>query len=89
MSKEITPAGIISKDGDAMASDLSVKADRRVVLKLDLLLVPMCCAMYLLAFLDRSNIGNGRVAGLQADLKMTDIQYQTGNYHYSRIAATK
>lgn len=33
---------------------------------------------YLLAFLDRSNIGNARVAGLQKNLKMTDIQYQTG-----------
>jgi hypothetical protein len=29
----------------------------------------------LLSFIDRVNIGNARVAGLQADLKMSDHQY--------------
>jgi hypothetical protein len=36
--------------------------------------------LYLLAFLDRSNIGNARVAGLQADLGMSDHQYETGKH---------
>jgi hypothetical protein len=31
-----------------------------------------------MGFLDRANIGNARVAGLQADLRMTDVQYETG-----------
>ncbi|KAF9026961.1 MFS general substrate transporter [Hymenopellis radicata] len=31
---------------------------------------------YLLSFLDRVNIGNARIAGLQADLGLTDHQYQ-------------
>jgi hypothetical protein len=35
---------------------------------------------YLIAFLDRSNIGNARVAGLQKDLKLTDVEYQIGAY---------
>ncbi|EEB90977.1 hypothetical protein MPER_10743, partial [Moniliophthora perniciosa FA553] len=38
---------------------------------------------YLLSFLDRANIGNARVAGLQKALNMTDHQYQivvTGLY---------
>jgi hypothetical protein len=52
--------------------------ERKTVLKLDLLLVPMMCMIYLLAFLDRANIGNARVAGLQKDLGITDHQYQTG-----------
>ena len=29
----------------------------------------------LLSFIDRVNIGNARVAGLQTDLKMSDYQY--------------
>lgn len=52
--------------------------DKKVLLRLDLLLVPLMCSMYLLAFLDRANIGNARVAGLQKDLGITDTQYQTG-----------
>ena len=53
-------------------------SERKTVLKLDLLLVTTMAILYLLAFLDRSNIGNARVAGLQADLGMSDHQYQIG-----------
>lgn len=52
--------------------------ERRTLLKLDLLLPPAMAILYLLAFLDRSNIGNARVAGLQSDLGMSDHEYQTG-----------
>lgn len=54
------------------------KLERKTLLKLDLLLIPMMCGIYLLAFLDRSNIGNARIAGLQDDLGLTDHQYKTG-----------
>lgn len=53
-------------------------SERRTILKLDLLLVTTMAILYLLAFLDRSNIGNARVAGLQADLGMSDHQHQIG-----------
>ncbi|EEH21202.2 hypothetical protein PABG_03433 [Paracoccidioides brasiliensis Pb03] len=53
------------------------KLDRKILLKLDLILVPMMGMLYLLAFLDRANIGNARVAGLQKDLGINDTQYQT------------
>ncbi|KAF7545966.1 hypothetical protein G7046_g9439 [Stylonectria norvegica] len=33
--------------------------------------------VYLLAFLDRANVRNARVAGLRADLALADTQYQT------------
>lgn len=54
------------------------KLESQTVFRLDILLVPMMCAIYLLAFLDRANIGNARIAGLQEDLGLTDRQYQTG-----------
>ena len=37
------------------------RLDRKLVLKLDLVLVPIVAMFYLLAFLDRANIGNARV----------------------------
>ncbi|KAG9217884.1 hypothetical protein CCMSSC00406_0005254 [Pleurotus cornucopiae] len=49
--------------------------EKRVWRKLDLYVLPVVAMFYLLSLLDRSNIGNARVAGLQKDLKMTNNQY--------------
>jgi hypothetical protein len=66
---------------DPMQLDEAEKAlEKKTLFKLDILLVPLMCAIYLISFLDRANIGNARVAGLQEDLKLTDRQYQTGVY---------
>lgn len=37
---------------------------------MDLHVVPILFLLFLLAFLDRTNIGNAKIQGLQADLKM-------------------
>ena len=42
---------------------------------MDLRLIPMLAALYLLSFLDRGNIGNAKIQGLQTDLKLTGPQY--------------
>ena len=42
---------------------------------MDLHLIPMLALLYLLAFLDRGNIGNARIEGLDKDLKLTGSQY--------------
>jgi len=65
---------------EAVDRHVDPELDRQTLLRLDFLLVPLVCCMYLLAFLDRANIGNARVAGLQRDLGITDIQYQTGMF---------
>lgn len=33
------------------------------------------CILYLMAFLDRANIGNAKIDGLPADLRLTPGQY--------------
>ncbi|KAI0467488.1 major facilitator superfamily domain-containing protein [Xylaria cf. heliscus] len=50
--------------------------ERRVVRKIDLHLIPLVMSLYLVAFLDRSNIGNAQVAGMSKDLGLNDDQYQ-------------
>ncbi|CAD6589177.1 MAG: hypothetical protein TREMPRED_005279, partial [Tremellales sp. Tagirdzhanova-0007] len=45
--------------------------------KLDLFLLPAVTLIYFLNFLDRSNIGNAKTAGLQTDLKLSNRQYST------------
>ncbi|WAQ87751.1 hypothetical protein PtA15_8A657 [Puccinia triticina] len=48
---------------------------KRALLKLDLLLIPTLGLFYFLSFLDRSNLGNVRIIGLQKDLRMTDHDF--------------
>ncbi|TVY38865.1 MFS transporter, partial [Lachnellula subtilissima] len=50
--------------------------EKRVVRKLDKRLVSLAFVLYLLAYLDRSNIGNAKIAGLDTDLHLTSPQYQ-------------
>lgn len=74
--EDLNPSKLQTEDGIAELQ-FDRKLERKTVAKLDFLLVPLMCGLYLLAFLDRSNIGNARIAGLQEDLNMTDHQYQT------------
>ncbi|RMZ80627.1 hypothetical protein DV738_g2586, partial [Chaetothyriales sp. CBS 135597] len=50
----------------------------KLLRKLDVKLLPALTLLYLLSFLDRSNVGNARVEGLADDLNMTGNQYLTG-----------
>lgn len=47
----------------------------RILRKVDFRLVPMLTILYLLAFLDRGNIGNAKVAGMTKTLGMNGAQY--------------
>ncbi|KAF2968781.1 hypothetical protein GQX73_g4834 [Xylaria multiplex] len=49
--------------------------EKKILRKMDIRLIPMLALLYLLSFLDRGNIGNAKIEGLQEDLKMTDDQY--------------
>ncbi|PLW24560.1 hypothetical protein PCASD_09188 [Puccinia coronata f. sp. avenae] len=49
--------------------------ERNALLKLDLLLVPILGLYFFLGFLDRSNLGNVRIVGLQKDLHMSDYEF--------------
>jgi len=50
--------------------------ERRVRRKLDTHLVLFVALLYLMSFLDRSNIGNAKIAGLTDDLRLSDDQYE-------------
>ncbi|KAI9836808.1 MAG: hypothetical protein M1819_000973 [Sarea resinae] len=80
------PIDSISKE-DALSSSpkLDVEAhpgseinEKSLLRKLDLTLLPALTLLYLLSFLDRSNVANARIEGLTADLHMTGDQYLTG-----------
>ncbi|QSZ33640.1 hypothetical protein DSL72_005208 [Monilinia vaccinii-corymbosi] len=49
--------------------------ERLVVRKIDKHLMPLIMGLYLLAYLDRSNIGNARIAGMKEDLSLDSESY--------------
>ncbi|KAJ4322859.1 hypothetical protein N0V84_004623 [Fusarium piperis] len=52
--------------------------EKSLLRKLDAKLLPAVGILYLLSFLDRSNVGNARIEGMVDDLNMTGNQYLTG-----------
>ncbi|RMJ22804.1 transporter [Aspergillus sp. HF37] len=50
--------------------------DRQTLNRLDVLLMPMTLILYFLAWLDRANVGNARVAGMDEDLDLSDWEYK-------------
>ncbi|KAG9246157.1 major facilitator superfamily domain-containing protein [Calycina marina] len=51
--------------------------ERKLVSKIDLRVIPFLCILYLMAFLDRVNIGNARSFGLTTDLNLGGVEYNT------------
>ncbi|KAH8685122.1 major facilitator superfamily domain-containing protein [Ilyonectria robusta] len=50
-------------------------AERRLRLKIDLYIIPTVSLLYLFCFIDRANIGNAKIAGLDVDLGMEGYDY--------------
>ncbi|EMC98131.1 hypothetical protein BAUCODRAFT_574206 [Baudoinia panamericana UAMH 10762] len=57
--------------------ELPLAEQKRILRKVDFRLVPLLALLYLVAFIDRSNIGNAKIAGLSKDLKLKGLQYNT------------
>ncbi|KAJ7281366.1 MFS general substrate transporter [Mycena rebaudengoi] len=57
--------------------DISIdsEAERRLVRKLDWILLPLFTLIYATNFVDRTAIGNAKIAGIEKDLKMVGFDY--------------
>lgn len=51
--------------------------ESKLMRKIDFRVIPFLCILYLLAFLDRVNIGNAKSFGLVAELKLVNVEYNT------------
>ena len=65
------------EDGATTALLITPAADRALVWKFDLRILPVLAVMYLFNSLDKSNLGNAKTAGLEKTLKLKDHQYNT------------
>lgn len=57
------------------AHEADSAAERHVIRKIDTYLLPMLSFMLLVAFLDRTNIGNAKIQGMTTDLNMKGTDY--------------
>ena len=61
------------------AVEIDHDAEKKLVRKLDCHIIPIIMLLYLLSFLDRINIGNARLYGLEEDLNLKGNQFQTAS----------
>ena len=61
--------------GSEIVSELDRSREKKLLWKLDIHVLPMISVLYMLAFIDRINIGNAKIQGLTTDLNMTGNDY--------------
>ncbi|KAK6070282.1 transporter [Seiridium cupressi] len=62
------------EDAEFLVS-FSEEARKRVIWKVDIRLIPMLTILYLMSYLDRSNIGNAKIEGLNDELQLSGVKY--------------
>ncbi|KIM33273.1 hypothetical protein M408DRAFT_152109 [Serendipita vermifera MAFF 305830] len=74
---ESTPSSRGSLKGDVVPDGYGFdeKRTKSLLRKMDINIVPFLSLLYLLSFLDRTNIGNARLVNLEESLGMTGIDY--------------
>ncbi|KAI0767021.1 MFS general substrate transporter [Fomes fomentarius] len=66
-----------SFDGQLLAQDVRPAAERRLVRMLDMRLLPTIILIYIMNYIDRVAVSAARLQGLEQDLGLSDIQYET------------
>ncbi|VUC25555.1 unnamed protein product [Clonostachys rosea] len=64
-----------SRDAEALPLPSDHKSERKLRLKIDLHVVPTVAILWLFCFIDRANIGNARISGLDESLELQGYDY--------------
>ncbi|KAI1404998.1 MFS general substrate transporter [Hypoxylon fuscum] len=65
-------------EGAVQVSSTDKHLTRKILWKLDTRILPVLAVLFLCSFLDRTNVGNARLYNLEADIAITDQQYDQG-----------
>ncbi|KAJ5739377.1 allantoate permease [Penicillium manginii] len=75
---EISPKATIQEPTfEGLTSEECRELEKRLVWKVDIHLISSLCLLFIFNILDRSNIANARLGGMENDLGLSDTQYQT------------
>lgn len=72
--RQYVERGLTLEEADFLLS-LSEKEKNQIYHKVDIRLVPMLALLNLIAHLDRANIGNDKIRGMEAELGMSGVDY--------------
>ncbi|GAP88183.1 putative nicotinamide mononucleotide permease [Rosellinia necatrix] len=61
----------------ALSEDEYKKLGKRATLKMDFVIMPSLVIMYILNYLDRQNLASARLAGIEEELGLHGVQYET------------
>ncbi|KAL4750159.1 hypothetical protein BDW72DRAFT_213596 [Aspergillus terricola var. indicus] len=75
-SECLTPEASV-KDQPGNGFTWTAADERALRWKIDLRVFPVLIILFILNFIDRNNFANARLKGLEEDLRLTDVQYQT------------
>ncbi|KAH7156090.1 major facilitator superfamily domain-containing protein [Dactylonectria macrodidyma] len=75
--KEAEASPDLSDSAGTVTANVEIN-EKSLLRKIDAKLLPAVGILYLLSFLDRSNVGNARIEGMVDDLHMSGNQYLTG-----------
>ncbi|KAF8518504.1 MFS general substrate transporter [Hysterangium stoloniferum] len=56
-------------------ADINPIEEKRLLRKIDFVILPLFTLLYATNFVDRTAVGNARIAGLEADLRLTGFEY--------------
>ncbi|KAJ5116663.1 hypothetical protein N7456_001011 [Penicillium angulare] len=72
------------EEKDPNPLDVNISEERQTFIrkKFDFRLLPVVCILYVLSYLDRSNIGNAKTAGLDTDLHLNSYQWSWVLYSF-------
>ncbi|KAG6997861.1 MFS-type transporter cnsO [Physcia stellaris] len=79
-SRPVSPEDVASRSSGFQDLCLDIEQldrtnEKKLLRKCDLHVVPVIAVLYMLAFIDRINIGNARIQGIEKDLGMKGNQY--------------
>ncbi|OJD35965.1 vitamin h [Diplodia corticola] len=74
---EVTASGASTpRDSERQSAEpFDPSIERRILRKLDFQVVPLLCILFLISFIDRSNVANAKIQGMEEDLNLHGNQY--------------
>ncbi|KAK0385379.1 hypothetical protein NLU13_7855 [Sarocladium strictum] len=76
VTKPVDAKGHVAPGGDVQ-DNWDPDEERRLVRKMDVRIFPIMIVLFVLNFIDRNNFANARLQGLEDDLNLSDVEYQT------------
>lgn len=74
---QVDNALVMPEELAVLSDEERAKLGRRSTMKLDAVIMPILVVMYILNYLDRQNIASARLANIEEDLNINDVEYQT------------